>query len=91
MTKSNLSAQLPCVQVNIVLFQLFPGKFGGQFLCGDGRIGFQQAAGVALVAERMALSGSTVSAQDLTPTYLRLSQAERERLEKGLPLTTETK
>ena len=52
---------------------------------------FQQAAGVALVAQRMALSGDTVSAQELMPTYLRLSQAERERLEKGLPLTVETK
>lgn len=52
---------------------------------------FQQAAGVALVAERMALAGKTVSAQELSPTYLRLSQAERERLEKGLPLTAETK
>lgn len=50
---------------------------------------FQQAAGVALVAERMVLSGKTVSAQELNPTYLRLSQAERERLEKGLPLTVE--
>ncbi len=50
---------------------------------------FQQAAGVALAAERMALAGNTVSAQELTPTYLRLSQAERERLEKGLPLTVE--
>ena len=52
---------------------------------------FQQAAGVALVAQRMAEEGRTVSAQELTPTYLRLSQAERERLEKGLPLTVEGK
>lgn len=50
---------------------------------------YQQAAGVALVAEVMAQSGNTVSAQALQPTYLRLSQAERERLEKGLPLTVE--
>lgn len=52
---------------------------------------FQQATGVALVAERMAQEGRTVSAQELTPTYLRLSQAERERLEKGLPLTVDEK
>lgn len=52
---------------------------------------FQQATGVALVAERMAQEGCTVSAQELTPTYLRLSQAERERLEKGLPLTVDEK
>ena len=55
------------------------------------QIRFQQAAGVALVAQRMAEEGRTVSAQELTPTYLRLSQAERERLEKGLPLTVEGK
>lgn len=52
---------------------------------------FQQATGVALVAERTAQEGCTVSAQELTPTYLRLSQAERERLEKGLPLTVDEK
>ena len=52
---------------------------------------FQQAAGVALGAQRMAEEGRTVSAQELTPIYLRLSQAERERLEKGLPLTVEGK
>ena len=39
-------------------------------------------AGVALAAEPMVLAGQTVSAQELRPTYLRLSQAERERLEK---------
>lgn len=55
------------------------------------QIRFQQAAGVALVAERMAAEGRTVSAQELVPTYLRLSQAERERLEKGLPLTVDGK
>ncbi len=55
------------------------------------QIRFQQAAGVALVAERMAAEGRTLSAQELTPTYLRLSQAERERLEKGLPLTVDGK
>lgn len=55
------------------------------------QIRFQQAAGVALVAERMAAEGRTLSAQELVPTYLRLSQAERERLEKGLPLTVDGK
>lgn len=47
----------------------------------------QQASGVALAAERMAAQGCTCTAQELCPNYLRLSQAERERLEKGLPLT----
>ena len=40
----------------------------------------QSAVGVALAAEPMVLAGQTVSAQELRPTYLRLSQAERERL-----------
>lgn len=40
----------------------------------------QRASGVAMAAEAMA--GLLTTAQDLTPNYLRLSQAERERLEK---------
>lgn len=50
---------------------------------------YQRASGVALVAERMATQGKTVSAQELRPVYLRLSQAERERLARGLPITIE--
>ncbi len=42
----------------------------------------QRAAGVAIVAETMLQSGQACDAGSLTPTYLRLSQAERERLEK---------
>ena len=42
----------------------------------------QSAVGVALAAEALAKEGKLLSAQDLTPVYLRLSQAERERLEK---------
>ena len=41
----------------------------------------QSAAGVALAAWRRRTE--TVSAQELTPVYLRLSQAERERLARG--------
>ena len=47
----------------------------------------QNAVGVALSAEAMARRGETVSARDLVPNYLRLSQAERERLAKGLKIT----
>ncbi len=47
----------------------------------------QNAVGVALVACEMAARGETVSPRDLVPVYLRLSQAERERLAKGLPIT----
>lgn len=42
----------------------------------------QNAWGVAEVARRKAAAGELVSASELAPVYLRLSQAERERLEK---------
>lgn len=49
----------------------------------------QNAAGVAAVAERMADAGDLVSPQELLPTYLRLSQAERERLARGEKITVD--
>ena len=42
----------------------------------------QRAAGVALVARQKILLGEEGNAGELTPNYLRLSQAERERMEK---------
>ena len=42
----------------------------------------QRAAGVAIVAARMVEAGIAPSGNDLAPNYLRLSQAERERLER---------
>ena len=42
----------------------------------------QRAAGVALVAEKVLATGARPDGGSLTPNYLRLSQAERERLEK---------
>ena len=42
----------------------------------------QRAEGVALEGWRMAKEGDTVSGAKLVPNYLRLSQAERERLER---------
>lgn len=42
----------------------------------------QRASGVALAAEEMAEQGMLQSPGELEPNYLRLSQAERERLEK---------
>ena len=42
----------------------------------------QRAVGVALVAERMLQNGDVCDGATLTPNYLRLSQAERERLAK---------
>ena len=40
----------------------------------------QRASGVALAAERLCLAGIPAPAAELVPNYLRLSQAERERL-----------
>ena len=42
----------------------------------------QRAAGVALVAREKILRGEAGNAGELTPNYLRLSQAERERMER---------
>ena len=42
----------------------------------------QRAVGVGLIAARMAENGEAPSGGALTPNYLRLSQAEREKLEK---------
>ena len=39
----------------------------------------QRAAGVALAAQAMADAGDSGNGAELTPNYLRLSQAERER------------
>lgn len=47
----------------------------------------QNAVGVALAAEEMAAAGQVTTARDLVPVYLRLSQAERERLARGLKIT----
>ncbi len=49
----------------------------------------QNASGVALAAQELAENDQTVSARDLVPVYLRLSQAERERLAKGLKITVD--
>lgn len=42
----------------------------------------QRAVGVALLAEKKALAGDPGDGSALAPNYLRLSQAERERMEK---------
>ena len=42
----------------------------------------QRAIGVALVAEKILATGERPRGEALKPNYLRLSQAERERLEK---------
>ena len=42
----------------------------------------QRAVGVALLAAQKQAAGETGDGAALTPNYLRLSQAERERLER---------
>ncbi len=42
----------------------------------------QRAVGVAVIAQRLAEAGMAPSGGELTPNYLRLSQAEREKLER---------
>ncbi|MBR3973898.1 MAG: tRNA (adenosine(37)-N6)-threonylcarbamoyltransferase complex dimerization subunit type 1 TsaB [Oscillospiraceae bacterium] len=42
----------------------------------------QRAVGVAILARKQAMAGEAPSGGALTPNYLRLSQAEREKLEK---------
>ncbi len=42
----------------------------------------QRAASVGILGQRMAARGDTVSSDRLVPEYLRLPQAERERLKK---------
>lgn len=44
---------------------------------------FQSAASVAMLAARLYAEGKYVDGADFEPVYLRLSQAERERMEKG--------
>lgn len=45
----------------------------------------QSAYSVAMIGQKMYKEGNTVSDSDLKPFYLRLSQAERERLERENP------
>jgi len=57
------------------------GEIPGLILPPEHRL-HQRAVGVALLAEKKQAAGETGDANALTPNYLRLSQAERERMEK---------
>ena len=54
----------------------------GNLVCPPEHRMHQRAAGVALVAKAMLERGESCDGAALQPNYLRLSQAERERLEK---------
>ena len=53
-----------------------------QLVCPPEHRMHQRASGVALAAKEMMARGEAADGARLTPNYLRLSQAERERLEK---------
>ena len=53
-----------------------------QLICPPEHRMHQRAAGVGLAAAKMLAEGKPCDASDLTPNYLRLSQAERERMER---------
>ena len=57
------------------------GEISGLVLPPEHRM-HQRASGVAIVAAKKIAAGETGDANALTPNYLRLSQAERERMEK---------
>ncbi len=59
----------------------FPGR-GIPCRPAPGHLRLQSAVGVGLAAQRL-WPQNAVSAQELAPAYLRLSQAERERLERN--------
>lgn len=54
----------------------------GHLVYPPAHLEMQRASGVAMAAYVMARNGELTTAQELVPNYLRLSQAERERLEK---------
>ena len=62
---------------------------GIQCRMAPGALVMQNAVGVGLAAEELTAEGKTVSAHELVPVYLRLSQAERERLARGLKITVD--
>ena len=60
----------------------FLSKAGISCHLGPVHLRAQSAVGVGLAAWPLAQAGAFLTAQELAPVYLRLSQAERERLEK---------
>ena len=62
-------------------YNTLAGNISSLILPPEHRI-HQRAVGVAILAARQADAGNTPSGNELQPNYLRLSQAERERLER---------
>ena len=66
---------------SVLTHKTLSGEIGSLILPPEHRM-HQRAVGVALLAEKKQLSGETGDGNALSPNYLRLSQAERERAEK---------
>jgi len=66
----------------VLTYKTLSGEIPNLILPPEHRL-HQRAVGVALLAEKMQNAGETGDGNALTPNYLRLSQAERERLEKS--------
>lgn len=54
----------------------------GNIILSAENVRFQRASSVATVAQKMFEENNTLSAEELTPSYLRLPQAQRERMAK---------
>lgn len=61
---------------------VFASHFDGGYAVANPVIREQNALSVALCGYRMYMEGKTVSGKELRPIYLRVPQAERERLER---------
>ena len=66
---------------SILCYNTLSGQVPGLVLPPEHRM-HQRALGVALLAEKQAAAGASGDGNGLTPNYLRLSQAERERNER---------
>ena len=66
----------------LLVFSLAFYAWGGLRLLPEA-LRMQRASGVALVAAELAERGERPSAGELVPNYLRLSQAERERMNRN--------
>ena len=65
----------------VLCYNMLQEKVAGLVLPSEHRI-HQRASGVALIAQEMMDAGLPGDGNSLTPNYLRLSQAERERLSR---------
>ncbi len=66
---------------SVLCYNTLAGEIPGLILPPEHRQN-QRAAGVALAAQAMLARGESCLGSELKPNYLRLSQAERERMEK---------